>query len=83
MVNVTSVLLPGITGFTLKIILEPAGMPEADNAIGVVYPKFEMVPKVKEAEVGPPQVIVAGAGLSKSKPGAAFVMVKLLLEMSK
>ena len=35
------------------------------------------------AEVGPLQAILVAAGLSKSKPGAASVMVKLAFEISK
>lgn len=41
------------------------------------------MPSVIEAELGPPQETLAGAGKSKSNPGEPNVMVKLLFEISK
>lgn len=41
------------------------------------------MPNVRDADAGPPQATLAGAGKSKSNPGEPNVTVKLLFDMSK
>ena len=77
-------LLPGVTGLTLKPTVVPPGFPDAERFIGVEYPRLDVVPNVMAAEAGPAHETVVGAGLVKSKPGIPpSVIVKLLLEISK
>ena len=76
-------LFAGVSGFEPKLILVPAGIPEAERLIGVEYPKNEIAPRVITDVEGPLQVTLFATGESKSKSGSVPEIVKLVFEISK
>ena len=69
--KLTTLLLPGATGFVPKVIVVPPGIPAvAARVIGLVKPLTEFVPKVIFMMAGAGQVAAAGDAALKVNPDA-------------
>ena len=80
--NVTTVLLPGVTGLTEKVTLVPAGTPAvAARLIGVEKPSTLVVCRVMAAEALPQATAVPAFG-TNSNVGLLATIVKFTSDIS-